>query len=194
MGLYSVELLYVFSHTVYTTILDAWTLIGPKRILLCFYTTSTDSTLFSLCIIIMFSFRRKPKQQEVPRIRTSPSLPELNSQGIPWPENLVDIAAIQEAQSAQLEHLQQGAAKVSFQGSSSHAVPFHKPFRDSPGTFKDRGPISSLYMSNPPSAFPNRQTENATPLGRYSHRRARVPPTFNLMVSAPFLSWSFVFF
>ncbi|GLB38335.1 putative TRAFAC class TrmE-Era-EngA-EngB-Septin- like GTPase superfamily, septin GTPase family protein [Lyophyllum shimeji] len=100
----------------------------------------------------MFSFRRKPRKEPEPRIRTSPSLPELNSQGIPWPEDLVDIAAIQEV-SAQPQE----------------------------GKPKDGGPISSLYMSSPPSAFENRKS-NVPTVGRYSQRRARVPPAFNLMV------------
>lgn len=139
--------------------------------------------LFSSSFLIMFSFRRKPKKApETPLIRTSPSLPELNSQGIPWPEDLVDIAAIRHSPPPE-ELVHQGAAKTSFQGSDHAAIPFHKPFRPSVGKPKEGGPISSLYMSSvPPSAFDNRK---APPLsaGRYSQRRARIPPTFNLMVS-----------
>ncbi|KAG5648412.1 hypothetical protein DXG03_004986 [Asterophora parasitica] len=127
----------------------------------------------------MFSFRRKPrKEPDTAQIRTSPSLPELNSQGIPWPENLVDVTAIQRIPASDIP--QQGAATSSFQG-VAQARPFHKPFRDSPGKHKDGGPISSLYMSSPPSAFDNRRSGTPT-VGRYSQRRARVPPTFNLMV------------
>lgn len=132
---------------------------------------------------IMFSFRRKPKKApETPLIRTSPSLPELNSQGIPWPEDLVDIAAIRHSPPPE-ELVHQGAAKTSFQGSDHAAIPFHKPFRPSVGKPKEGSSISSLYISSvPPSAFDNRK---APPLsaGRYSQRRARIPPTFNLMVS-----------
>ncbi|KAF8964397.1 septin family protein [Flammula alnicola] len=125
----------------------------------------------------MFSFRRKPKKEPAsPRIRTSPSLPELNSQGIPWPEDLVDIAAIR--QSPPPDAVQpQGAAKTSFQADAP--IPFHKPFRPSIGKAHD-GPISSLYMSGPPSSF-DKKTPPLT-AGRYSQRRARIPPTFNLMV------------
>jgi len=69
----------------------------------------------------MFSFRRKAKrQQDVPRIRTSPSLPELNSQGIPWPEDLVDVNAIR--QSALSDLPLQGAAKAFFSGSCGYRV------------------------------------------------------------------------
>ncbi|KAG6831925.1 hypothetical protein H0H92_006526 [Tricholoma furcatifolium] len=102
----------------------------------------------------MFSFRRKPrKEPDTPRIRTSPSLPELNSQEIPWPENLVDVNAIQE-------------------------VPI--PEQSKQGKPKD-GPISSLYMSSPPSAFESKKV-GIPNIGRYNQRRARIPPTFNLMV------------
>ncbi|KAG6830713.1 hypothetical protein H0H87_007300 [Tephrocybe sp. NHM501043] len=118
------------------------------------------------------------KEPDTPRIRTSPSLPELNSQGIPWPEDLVDVAAIQQVPAA--DQPQQGAAKSSFQG-VPYPIPFHKPFRPSSGKPKD-GPISSLYMSSAPSAFDNRKSAVPT-IGRYSQRRARVSPTFNLMVA-----------
>lgn len=105
----------------------------------------------------MFSFRRKPKKsQDDTRIRTSPSLPELHSQGIPWPENLVDVDAIRQ--------------------SPTSDVPLQ-------GKLNDGEPISSLYMSNAPSAFEkfeNRKSNTPT-TGRYN-RRARIPPTFNLMV------------
>jgi len=141
----------------------------------------------------MFSFRRKPKQEpESPRIRTSPSLPELNSQGIPWPEDLVDIAAIREDPPPDAAPTQ-GAAKTSFQGQAP--IPFHKPFRPSTGSAQDGGTISSLYMTGPPpSAFEKKVV--SPPVGRYSQRRVRIPPTFNLMVSfGPFFAmFSFFLF
>ncbi|KAF8903131.1 septin family protein [Gymnopilus junonius] len=127
----------------------------------------------------MFSFRRKPRREpESPRIRTSPSLPELNSQGIPWPEELVDIAAIrQESPPDAIPH--QGAARVSFQSHS--AIPFHKPFRPSTGKPNNGGPISDIYMSGPPATFDKKVLPPLA--GRFSQRRARIPPTFNIMVA-----------
>ncbi|KDR82809.1 hypothetical protein GALMADRAFT_57922 [Galerina marginata CBS 339.88] len=127
----------------------------------------------------MFSFRRKPKKEpDSPRIRTSPSLPELNSQGIPWPEELVDIAAIRQEPPPDAVP-PQGAAKVSFQGDAP--IPFHKPFRPSTGKVStDGGPISSFYMSGPTPTFDKKMPPPSA--GRYSQRRARIPPTFNLMV------------
>ncbi|KAJ7675779.1 septin family protein [Mycena polygramma] len=126
----------------------------------------------------MFSFRRKPSTQEAPTIRTSPSLPTLSSPGVAWPENLVDVEAVRQANST--EAPPQGAAKTSLQGPDRPAIPFHKPFRASPGKPGD-GPISSLYMSGPPPTFDNRKSAAPT-VSRYSQRRARAPPTFNLMV------------
>jgi hypothetical protein len=131
----------------------------------------------------MFSFRRKPKKEDTPRIRTSPSLPELTSQGIPWPENLVDVDAIRQSQQSDVPL--QGATKASFRGIDHVPILFHKPFRTSPGKSNDGEPISSFYMSNSPSAFEkfeNRKSQTSG-TGRYSQRRARIPPTFNLMAS-----------
>jgi len=77
----------------------------------------------------MFSFRRKPKKApDAPSIRTSPSLPELNSQGVlPWPEDLVDLAAIQQSPQTDVGP-PQGAAKISLQRDQG-PISFHKPFR-----------------------------------------------------------------
>ena len=127
----------------------------------------------------MFSFRRKPKKEpDSPGIRTSPSLPELNGQGIlPWPEDLVDLAAIQQIPPVP----PQGATKISFQ-TDRGPISFHKPFRLS--TEKDGAgkPVAFFTSKNPPSS------NNLRPLStaRYNQRRIRIPPTFNLMVS---FSW-----
>ncbi|OBZ71218.1 hypothetical protein A0H81_08435 [Grifola frondosa] len=125
----------------------------------------------------MFSFRRKPNKKDTdggpPFIRTSPSLPELSAQGISWPKSLVDESAAPP----------QGAARTSFPTDIAGPIPFHKPW-SSPGKPLDGavgGPISSLYMSHPPSAFEARK------LSLYSHRtsqrRNRAPTNFNLMVA-----------
>ncbi|KAL1745126.1 Septin-domain-containing protein [Schizophyllum fasciatum] len=94
----------------------------------------------------MFTFRRKPSRKDdapPPRIRATPSLPELASQRIPWPEDLVDARALHR------EH---------------PPVSFHRPFR------------ASSQTESEPSA-------RHTPSHRYTHRRARLPPTFNIMVA-----------
>ncbi|CAK5284103.1 unnamed protein product [Mycena citricolor] len=126
----------------------------------------------------MFSFRRKSTTQpEAPRIRTSPSLPTLNSQGIPWPENLIDVEAIRQT-SPDLEQ-----PKSPIQSAARTPIPFHKPFRAASG-HAGNGTISSLYMSSPPSAFntPDGRKSSASNTRLSSQRRAKVPPTFNIMV------------
>ena len=136
----------------------------------------------------MFSFRRKPQQPAPePAIRTSPSLPELSAQGIPWPSNLVDLSQLPPAVE-QPASPPRGAAKTSFSADvrGGH-VPFHKPW-SSPGKAADAPagpPIASLYASHPPSAFEGRKSS----LGarqRPSQKRNRNPTTFNLMVRPPF--------
>ncbi|KAF8798961.1 septin family protein [Phlegmacium glaucopus] len=130
----------------------------------------------------MFSFRRKPKKEpDAPRIRTSPSLPELNSQGIlPWPEDLVDIAAIRQTPPDVVTP--QGATKISFPGLEQGPISFHKPFRQSTEKATDETRKSATFFTskNPPSAF----DKKVPPLSaaRLGQRRARIPPTFNLMV------------
>lgn len=189
----------------------------------------------------MFSFRRKTKKDAAPPpvVRASPSLPTLTSEGIPWPENLVDAETMKEvptdaegddtvdSQSTQQHQHHQPTSvtsKVSMQsGGEGHhhhpaarasaaaaataaAIPFHKPFRPSESSHghgggaavaegaATAGSISALYMTAggaPPSFEPKRATVvgSSAAAGRYSQRRARVPPTFNLMVS--FYRWPF---
>lgn len=133
----------------------------------------------------MFSFRRKPtKREDDPQIYASPSLPTLSSQGIPWPENLVDVTSIRQGPSPEKSHLQ-GAAKTSFSSVDHPHISFHKPFYGSPGKTVNGISISSLYMSNAPSAFENWKSTHPPPT-RKNQRRVRVPPTFNLMVRTPF--------
>jgi len=112
-------------------------------------------------------------------IRATLSLPDINNQGIPWPEDLVDVAAIRGSPSP--DGVQQGAAKVSFQGTAPDPIPFHKPFRNFAGLPGKGGSISAMFMSNPPPAFESRK-KALKAAGRTSQRRARIPPTFNLMV------------
>ncbi|KAI0661929.1 Septin-domain-containing protein [Cubamyces menziesii] len=135
----------------------------------------------------MFSFRRKPQKKASdsgpPVLRTSPSLPELSAQSIPWPSNLVDVTQLPQPDSPSSPP--RGAAKTSFTTDSQGPVPFHKPW-SSPGKAADAnangGPISSLYMSHPPSAFETRK-HSLQGRPRPSQRRVRNPTTFNIMVA-----------
>ena len=125
-------------------------------------------------------FRKKTVKEpvEIPIGRTS--LPDITSQDVQWPEDLVDIAAIRHTPPP--EPQPQGAAPVpiSFQTDERGTTPFHKPFRQSLGRHDgvDRS-ISSIYMSHPPSAF----QASSGPTARVGQRRTRVAPKFNLMVS-----------
>lgn len=125
----------------------------------------------------MFSFRRKPKKApEAPLIRTSPSLPQLNSQGIPWPEDLVDVNAIRQESIPDVLPAK-GAAKTS---NGAPAISFHKPFGPLTGK-REEGPISTFYTAGPPpSAFSSKTMPRHR--GQFSQRRQRTPPTFNIMV------------
>ncbi|KAI6129740.1 hypothetical protein EDD16DRAFT_1689961 [Pisolithus croceorrhizus] len=159
----------------------------------------------------MFSFRRRPKTTDAVAapLRSSPSLPELHAQGIPWPENLVDVTVLRETPnvagkeedeeeedeekevSSQLQHnrQQQGAVKSSLH-SLDRAPPilFHKPFRLQPA--QNGTSISSLYMSssNHPHSVSFDHWRSSTPAStnapttRRVHRKNRNPPAFNLMV------------
>jgi hypothetical protein len=141
----------------------------------------------------MFSFRRRSSKKgqesdETPQLKSSPSLPKLPSQGIPWPETLVDVAAIRQDPAPE-ERASQVAGKTSFSTSLSGAdqapVSFHKPFRGTSSIDGEvsGGTISSLYMSHPPSSFEIWKASTLSPpISRPSQRRTRQPPTFNLMV------------
>ncbi|KAH7906014.1 Septin-domain-containing protein [Hygrophoropsis aurantiaca] len=139
----------------------------------------------------MFSFRRRPKTADGTgqKLKTSPSLPELHSQGIPWPENLVDVDAIRQSHSPPQQP--SGAVKNSLQHERGGAIPFHKPFRSQTSgsiNASSDAPISTLYMSHghPPSAFDQWRSSTATTgtaaSSRRSHRKHRAPPSFNVMV------------
>jgi hypothetical protein len=124
-------------------------------------------------------FRKKPVKEPVEEPVRKTSLPDIASQDVQWPEDLVDIAAIRHTPPP--EHQLQGAAPISFQPDEQGATSFHKPFRRFAGRSHDGGDrsISSIYMSHPPTAF---QTPTG-PTTRIGQRRTRVPPKFNLMVS-----------
>ncbi|KAL1758459.1 Septin-domain-containing protein [Schizophyllum commune] len=135
------------------------------------------------------SFRRKPSKKDTeppPGIRATPSLPELNSQGIPWPENLVDARVLQ--QELGMQTPSPGGVRPSLHNREHPPVSFHKPFRSNSQSQSDAGAdasgkISSLYMAEKPNKLELRKSVHSqTPSHRYTQRRARLPPTFNLMV------------
>lgn len=116
-------------------------------------------------------------------IKISPSLPDLAQaqQSIPWPANLVDPNAVNEARS---QPLSSAPSKMSFQAIRG-AIPFHKPFKGGDqATVDGDGSIAAIYQQKqPPSAF-NRSSAHSMYSYQRSQRRPRVAPTFNLMVRA----------
>lgn len=139
-------------------------------------------------MVLGFGKKKKPVPEPVV-IRTSPSLPELAQQRIPWPKDLVDLDAVYAEASPSPSEQQAGSRPVrtSFQGVRG-PVPFHKPFRE--GTTTANGTLSpksvaGLFGSGvppPPSSFPG--TGARVRAGSNSRgRRNRFAPTFNVMVS-----------
>ncbi|KAN0123290.1 Septin domain containing protein [Russula decolorans] len=125
------------------------------------------------------TFRKKQVREPVEEPVRKTSLPDITSQDVQWPEDLVDVAAIRHTPPP--ESQLQGAAPISFQPHDTATTPFHKPFRRFLGRSHDGGDrsISSIYTSHPPSSFPS----SPGPTTRASQRRTRVPPKFNLMVA-----------
>jgi len=149
-------------------------------LLFLFITVFLLSHILSFLFLSMFrSFRKKPVKEPVEEPVRKTSLPDIASQDVQWPEDLVDIAAIRHTPPP--EPQLQGAAPISYQPDEPGTTSFHKPFRRFPGRSHDGGDrsISSIYMSHPPSSF---HTQSG-PAARISQRRTRVPPKFNLMVS-----------
>jgi hypothetical protein len=141
----------------------------------------------------MFSFRKRPRANSTSsdgaELKTSPSLPELNPQGIPWPENLVDVSVLRETPPVPEPPPYQGAVRSSLHSLDHAPIPFHKPFRFHSGQSPDTpdakaSKISSLYMlPHPPSAFETwRSPSSAGTTTRRTQRRNRTSPAFNLMV------------
>jgi len=124
-------------------------------------------------------FRKKAVKEPAEAPVRKTSLPDITSQDVQWPEDLVDVAAIRHTPPP--EPQLQGAAPISYQPDEPGTTSFHKPFRRFLGRSHDGGDrsISSIYMSHPPSAFP----ASSGPATRVGQRRTRVPPKFNLMVS-----------
>ncbi len=125
------------------------------------------------------TFRKKQVKEPVEAPLRKASLPDITSQDVQWPEDLVDVAAIRHTPPP--EPQLQGAAPISFQPHERGTTSFHKPFRHFLGRSHDGGDrsISSIYMTHPPSSFHS----SSGPTTRVGQRRTRVPPKFNLMVS-----------
>lgn len=128
-------------------------------------------------MVLGISLNRKPKKKEGPVIRTSPSLPSLHAQGIPWPENLVDIEDVNAARSETPQPVPKGSGRQ-----TTASVPFHKPFR-SPTPGDNQGPsIASIYTGRTSSTFVRGGTYPNINSSR--SQRRRVAPTLNVRKSS----------
>ncbi|KAF8578550.1 hypothetical protein K439DRAFT_1638699 [Ramaria rubella] len=142
-------------------------------------------------MVLGFGSKKKKQVAEPVVIRTSPSLPELAQQRIPWPEDLVDVNAVhaftqQSPPHSEGHRMPHGASKTSFQGTR---VPFHKPFRTGDGSTPSSpqpGGIAALFGTGvppPPSAFNGVGSRSRVGSHGRSTRRAKYAPTFNVMVA-----------
>ena len=159
--------------------------------------------MYSKVFTMVLGFGSKSKKKGIPQedrsVRLSPSLPELSAQGVAWPENLVDLAAIRDIPSPPEtpDPGAQGTIKSLFRSPSRTGnIPFHRPFRVSAdtnasavtsGTINSRngGPIHALYTSHPPPSFNmNSPTSPTTAIHAKRSMHRKTPPMFNMMVSA----------
>lgn len=127
-------------------------------------------------MVLGLSIGRKRKNKDgEPQIRPSPSLPSLSSQGIPWPENLVDSADIQAARQSK--------------ESPQKNKPWHKPFRSTAvstnGAPTSPGAIASMYISRAAGGLAKAATHSG--LGHTRSQRRRVAPTLNVSLKR---AWS----
>ncbi|KAF8503208.1 hypothetical protein BU17DRAFT_58496 [Hysterangium stoloniferum] len=142
-------------------------------------------------MVLGFGSKRKKPAPEPAVLRTSPSLPELNQQRIPWPGDLVDLDEIYASNYpsplSDDHSTLNGPARTSFQGTRG-PVPFHRPFRN--GIVTEGGVITpkpnnitALFGSGvppPPSSYNGVGPRSRT--GSNSRtRRAKSAATFNLM-------------
>lgn len=95
----------------------------------------------------------------------------------------MDVEAI--GQDSSFRGRSRGAAKTSLQngGHGTRVIPFHKPFRGASGNSEENGGSTTTpSKSHPPSAFNIWKAPSAATPSSIRQRRARIPPTFNLMV------------
>jgi hypothetical protein len=96
-----------------------------------------------------------------PVLRSSPSLPTLHSQGIPWPENLVDTSAVHAVRQEPVAPIKPVKSAKSFNGETTN------------GTIS----IASLYAKA--SGGITRTISGLAGHGR-TQQRKRVAPTLNV--------------
>ena len=125
-------------------------------------------------MVLGLSFGKKSRKAKNggPVLRSSPSLPTLHAQGIPWPENLVDTSMVHAARQEPLSPIKPvGKPAKSLNGDTAH------------GTIS----IASLYAKA--SGGFTRTMAGLAGHGR-TQQRKRVAPTLNVRLRwHPLLSW-----
>ena len=98
-------------------------------------------------MVLGISLRGKSKKKEEGTIKASPSLPSVLPQGIPWPENLVDINEVKAARKDSRDEKRANKEKNS-SGRFTPSISFHRPFRaGTPDGTSSGGGIASLFTS-----------------------------------------------
>jgi len=124
-------------------------------------------------MVLGLSIGKKRKGKDGgPVIRSSPSLPTLHSQNIPWPENFVDPTAVQAVRQEPVSPIRSSQQGQPFNSKSS------KPANgDGPTS------IASLYAKA--SGGLTRTLSGLAGHGR-TQQRKRVAPTLNVRPSTPY--------
>lgn len=114
-------------------------------------------------MVLGLSFGKKSRKSKDggPVLRSSPSLPTLHAQGIPWPENLVDTSLVHAARQEPVSPIKPGKSSKSLNGDTAN------------GTRS----IASLYAKA--SGGFTRTMAGLTGHGR-TQQRKRVAPTLNV--------------
>jgi hypothetical protein len=122
-------------------------------------------------MVLGLSFGKKSRKAKNggPVLRSSPSLPTLHSQGIPWPENLVDTSAVRAVRQEPVSSIKPvGKSAKSLNGDTTN------------------GPMSIASLYAKASGGFTRTMSGLAGHGR-TQQRKRVAPTLNVRLSlAPF--------
>jgi len=126
-------------------------------------------------MVLGISLRGKSKKKDEGTIKTSPSLPSVLPQGIPWPENLVDIDDIKAARKDSRDGDKTGKDKS---GRYTPSIGFHRPFRaGTPDGTGLGGTIASLFSSRVATGGGFVRTGTVS---QSRSQRRKVAPTLNV--------------
>lgn len=129
-------------------------------------------------MVLGISLRGKSKKKDEGTIKTSPSLPSVLPQGIPWPENLVDINEVKAARKDSRDGTEKGGNDKNNGGRYTPSIGFHLPFRaGTPDGASSGGGIASLFTSRVSTG--NGFVRTGTVSQSRSQRR-KVAPTLNV--------------